>query len=123
MFQQAIAILVIIFIYSRVLAQKKRGSITASEFILWTLFWSCGLVAIIFIKKIDALAAQIGFSGKGIEVLLYLATALLFYLYIKVRLRIARMEKEITRIVRQIAVANPRMPDKSQPAGGKKTLN
>jgi hypothetical protein len=104
MFQQILALIIILFFLSRIVWQKKKKQINNNEFIFWLFFWIIAGFAIINIKMIDRLVAQLGFSGSGIEILFYLAIIILIYLVFKIRIRQAKIEKNITDIVRNMAL-------------------
>jgi hypothetical protein len=106
MLQQVIALIIIIFFLSRLFWQKKKGLISANEFIFWFIFWILAAIAVILLKWIDELVVGLGFSGSGIEVLLYIGVVILFYLIFKLRLRTERIEKDITKIVRNKTLEN-----------------
>lgn len=102
--QQTFALIIIIFFISRLFWQKKLKQINNNEFIFWLIFWFCAGLAIIFLKKIDILLANFGFSSQGIDFLFYVAVIILFYFILRLRLRIEKMEKNITKIVRELAL-------------------
>jgi len=104
MLQQTIALIIIAFFLARLFWQKQKNQIGANEFIFWFIFWLLAAGAIISLKWIDKLVASLGFSGSGIEILLYIAIALLFYFVFKLRLRMEKIEKNITKIVREISL-------------------
>jgi hypothetical protein len=104
MLQQIIALIIIAFFLSRLIWQKKREKINGQEFVFWLIFWFFSGLAIVFLKKIDQLVAGLGFSGSGIEVLLYVAVAVLFYLIFRVRMKLEKIERDVTKIVREIAM-------------------
>ena len=104
MLQQIIALIIIAFFLSRLFWQKQKKQISANEFIFWLFFWLLAAIAMICLKWIDKLVAGLGFSGSGIEVLLYVAVAILFYFIFRLRLRLEKMEKDITKVVREIAL-------------------
>jgi len=106
MLQQIIALIVILFFISRLLIQKKRNQIGANEFVFWLVFWLLSMAVIASLKWIDKLVADLGFSGSGIEVILYVSVALLFYFIFRLRLKLEKMEKDITKIVREISLNN-----------------
>jgi len=106
MFQQILALIIILFFFSRLIWQKKKNQINSNEFVFWSMFWITAATAIIFIKEIDRLVAFLGFSREGIDILFYIAVIILFYLIFKIRIRQAKIEKEITKIVREIAIKN-----------------
>jgi len=104
MFQQAFALLIIVFFLTRLVKQRQTNQITRNEGILWLIFWLLAALAIIFIKTIDQVVAVLGFSGSGINFLLYIAIMILFYFIFKMRLKIVKIEKEITNITRTVAL-------------------
>lgn len=104
MLQQIIAIIIIAFFLLRLSRQKRRREITANEFSLWLAFWLLAAAAIIFIKQIDRFVAFLGFSGSGINFLIYLAVLALFYLVFRLRLNIAKMDRQLTDIARHVAL-------------------
>ena len=104
MFQQIIALIIIAFFLSRLFWQKQKKQVNANEFIFWLIFWILAATAIISLKWIDKLVANLGFSGSGIDILFYIAVIILFYLIFKLRLRLVKIEKDITKLVRNIAI-------------------
>ena len=104
MFQQIVAVLIIIFFFFRLFLQKKKKQISANEFSFWFIFWFVSLIAILFIKHIDKFVANLGFSGSGIEILFYMAVIILIYLIFRLRIRQEKIEKNITKIVREISI-------------------
>jgi hypothetical protein len=106
MLQQTIALIIIAFFLLRLIKQKQKKEINANEFFLWLFFWFLSALAIIFLKKIDALVASLGFSGSGIDILLYIGVISLFYFIFKLRLRLEKMENNISELVRQEATRN-----------------
>lgn len=104
MFQQILALIIIIFFLARLFWQKQKKEIGANEFVFWLVFWCLSAGLIISLKSIDKLVARLGFSGSGIEILLYLGIAVLFYFIFKLRLRLEKTEKDITKIIRSLAL-------------------
>lgn len=96
MLQQILALIVIAFFLVRLFKQKKQKQISGSEFLLWLIFWLLALGAIVFIKQIDYLVAWLGFSGAAINILVYLVVLALVYLVFRMRLSLAKMEKNIS---------------------------
>ncbi|HQO10832.1 MAG TPA: DUF2304 family protein, partial [bacterium] len=95
MLQQAIALAFIAIFIWRLSQQKKKKQIGNNEFILWLAVWLIGALAIIFIRSLDKILVSLGFSGSGINFLLYLAVISLFYLVFKLRLKISKLEKNV----------------------------
>lgn len=103
MLQQIIALIFIVFFVLRIIYQRQKKQISIQEFIFWLIFWVIAGLAIGFIKQIDNFVAKLGFSGKGIDVLLYLAVAILFYFVFRLRIKLEKIERNITKIIREIA--------------------
>jgi len=104
MIQQAIALIFIAFFIWRLLIQKKQNRINGNEFVFWLIFWLIGGIAIIFIRYLDQLLVAAGFSGSGINFLLYLAVITLFYFVFKLRLKISKVENSLTELARTITL-------------------
>ncbi len=98
MLQQILALIVIIFFLIRLFNQKKKKQINGSEFLIWLIFWLAALAAIIFLKQIDSLVAWLGFSGAAINILVYITVLALIYQVFRMRLTIAKMEKNISEL-------------------------
>jgi hypothetical protein len=104
MLQQIIALIIIAFFLARLYWQKQKNYLGVNEFLFWLVFWIMAASLIISLKFIDRLVAGLGFSGTGIEVLLYLSVAILFYFIFRLRLKLEKIEKDITKIVKHIAL-------------------
>ena len=102
--QQIIALIIIAFFLSRLFWQKQKNHIGFNEFLFWLIFWLLAAALIVFLKYIDKLVLDLGFSGRGIDVLAYLSAAVLFYLVFRLRLKLEKIEKDITKIVKNIAL-------------------
>lgn len=102
--QQIIALLIILFFIGRLASQKNKKEINHKEFGLWLAFWLAAAIGIIFIKDLDRLLRQLGFSLSGINFLIYLAVLGLFYLVFRLRLHLAKLDRNITELARQIAL-------------------
>jgi hypothetical protein len=98
MWQQIIAIIIITFFIFRLFQQKKNQAINGSELFLWLSFWLIALGAIIFIRQIDALLAYLGFSGAAINFFVYFSILALIYQVFRMRLKMAKMDKNISEL-------------------------
>jgi hypothetical protein len=104
MIQQIIAILILLFFILKLNREKRKKSITYNEFIFWLAFWILGVLIIVFIKPIDKIVMGLGFSSSGINLIFYLAVLFLFYLIFRMRLRMVKLENDITELSRKIAL-------------------
>lgn len=106
MLQSTVAIIIILFFLSKVIIKRRNNDISRNEFLLWLIFWLIAGLAVIFMKKIDSLVSSLGFSSSGIDILLYLGIAVVFYFIFRMRLRLEKIEQNITRLVREISLLN-----------------
>lgn len=104
MLQQTIALIIIAIFLIRLIWQKQKKQIPRNEFFFWFLFWLLAAGAIAGIKWIDKIVAKLGFSGSGIDILLYFGIIILFYLIFKIRIKQEKQNREITEIVRKISL-------------------
>jgi len=104
MLQKIIAFIIIALFLSRLFWQKQKKQITANEFIFWSCFWILAAVLVIGLQWIDKIVANLGFSASGIQTLLYLGIVVLFYLIFRLSMKIEKIEKNITKIIREIAL-------------------
>ena len=102
--QQLLALIIIaVFIY-RLIQQRNKKQIGGNEFYLWLTFWLGSGLAILFLKEFDKLASTLGFSASGINLLFYGATLILFYFIFKLRLRLAKMDRDLTDLNRELTL-------------------
>lgn len=104
MLQQLIAIIIILFFVSRLIILKKNKKIAGGEFIFWLGFWVLAAASVLLLKFLDRFVAGLGFSASAINILVYIAVIVLFYLNFRLRLKVEKMDRDITKIVREIAI-------------------
>ncbi|MCX6792978.1 MAG: DUF2304 domain-containing protein [Candidatus Falkowbacteria bacterium] len=104
MFQELLALAVVLFFLVRLGWQFYKDQIPKNQFIFWLVFWFVTGLLVLFIKTIDQLAARFGFSSSGIQLLLYVAVAIIFYFIFRLRLKVASLEKDITKITQAVAL-------------------
>ena len=102
---QIIIILFSVFAISRLLKKLKTKEVRNSEFYFWLFFWFLVISATIWFKKTDIVANFFGVE-KGADLAIYISVLFLFYLVFKIIIKQERQEKEITKIVREIALRN-----------------
>ena len=96
MLQQIIALLVILFFLLRLFGQKTKQEISGNEFLLWLIFWLIAAAAIIFLKPLDRLVKSVGFSGSGINLLVYLAVLALIYFVFRLSLEVNKLDRGLS---------------------------
>ncbi|MEM3154014.1 MAG: DUF2304 domain-containing protein [Candidatus Woesearchaeota archaeon] len=100
---QIVALLVAVIHIARLLALWKNKKIPGKTALLWFFIWAAVLFVVFFTPVIDALSRPIG-VGRGIDMVVYLSVLALFYFVFQLHMKIDKLEKEITRLVREIAL-------------------
>jgi len=103
-YQLTIATTIIAFFILKLFLQKRKKQINKNEFIFWLAFWLIVLVLILSLKPLDRVVSSLGFTANSLEVLLYLSVAVLTYFIFRIRLRLSKMESDISKIVDHIAL-------------------
>jgi hypothetical protein len=96
----ALAIAVILF----GIAQKAvRRSITLREFFLISLFWLFSLGVVIWPNATNAVAHLLGI-GRGTDLIVYFATLAIAYAVFRIFIRLEKVERDMSELVRRIAL-------------------
>lgn len=110
---QIIAVVFIIFAFSRVILRLKDRHLTIGEFFFWSLLWIVSLI-IIFVPSTTKLFANMLGIGRGIDVVLYLSIILLFYLLFRLYVKAENIEHGLTTLTREIAISKARKKGKGR---------
>ncbi len=98
-------LLIVFFIYAifKVIGRYRGREISWLGAVAWFLFW---LAAIGVVIKPDSSAyfAKLLGVGRGADLVIYLALALLFFLMFRANIRLEKIEKNITHLTRKIAL-------------------
>jgi hypothetical protein len=106
-------LLFIIFVLWRTVLRSKAGDITYREFIIWFVFWLLVATATVVPKKIDILAQLIGVE-RGADLLVYLSIIVLFFIVFKIIVKLEKIDRNITKIVRQTALDDKKRGEKQR---------
>lgn len=102
---QIITIIVVLFLITRVGTKLKRREITFKEALFWAILWFGVGMVVLYPQIADRVASSIGLqTATGIDLVVYIAVALAFYLIFRLFVHIERVERDITKIVRRLAL-------------------
>ncbi|MDO8669179.1 MAG: DUF2304 family protein [Candidatus Buchananbacteria bacterium] len=107
---QFILVIIIILAVLRLLYQLKNKNIGLSQFFMWLVIWLIAIVIIWQPKITTYLAALVGI-GRGVDLAIYISIIVIFYLMFRLLIRIEKIEKDITKIVRSEALKNNKEHD------------
>lgn len=100
---QIILLIFIIFVLSRTVLQFRRGLISSKELTFWFILWLAVGVVVILPQTASFLANLLG-VGRGADLVIYLSIVVLFYIVFRIFIRLDRLDREITKIVRELAL-------------------
>jgi hypothetical protein len=94
-----------LFAWSRALLRLRDKDIGIGEFIFWSVIWAVVIVLSLFPTVLTGTSAWLGIA-QGIDAVIYVSIVILFYLVFRIYVQVDTMNKEITTLVRQIAMKN-----------------
>jgi len=100
---QIIVSLFVILVVFRQLKKYRDNTLKISEFVSWLLLWAFVLVAFWLPQSTSYLADIFGI-GRGVDLAVYSSVLVIFYLIFRVYLKLDRQQKEITKIIRHLAL-------------------
>jgi len=100
---QIVLILFCLFAIIKVAARYRAGDIGVQWLVFWLVFWIL-VGAVAWRPDTTGYFARLLGVGRGADVVVYLALALLFFLFFKLMVKVERVDKNITKIVREIAL-------------------
>lgn len=98
-----IGTLFIVFAWSRVFLRYRDNAISLFGLIFWSLIWTSLLVVLFIPETTEFLAKKLGI-GRGVDVVVYSAVVVIFYLIYRIYVKIESLEREITHVVREDAL-------------------
>lgn len=99
---QYILILAIVLILLQTLNKFRAKNVSLREFLFWVIFWLAVGTAILMPKLTIFLANYLG-VGRGADLVVYASLIFVFYMIFRLFVRQQRLEKDISKIVEEIA--------------------
>lgn len=103
MFIKVVIILFSFYAVYKVYIKYKSGQISAPRAIFWLLLWVAVIGAALWPKTTDLIAKYVG-VGRGADLLVYLSILVIFFLMFRIIIRLEKIDREITKIVRKVAL-------------------
>jgi small membrane protein len=99
----------VVLALGKVIYTYKRRGMRTVQFFFWSLVWVGTALIISFPDITSLLANQLGI-GRGADLIMYATLIVAFYLIFRIHLALDRLEREITEIVRTMALERPAEP-------------
>lgn len=100
---QIVILLIVLLIWWRLYLRFKNAELNVREFVEWFALWLVVAGLTILPDAASYFATLLG-VGRGVDLVLYLALLLVFYLLFKIFLRLEKSERQLTKVVREIAL-------------------
>ena len=97
---QGILIIFVLFAISRVVLRAQKKDLRVWETVAWVLFWILAGIAVLWPGSTVWIANTLG-VGRGSDFVFYVSLALLFYMIFRIFVRLERIERTITKAVRE----------------------
>ncbi len=110
---QIVLLIFILFALSRVMLRLRENVLSPQTAFFWMLIWIAALIGILMPVTTSKIAEFFG-VGRGVDVIIYISLALLFYLVFRIYVMIEDLRHEITEIVRYIALQKTVKSSKSR---------
>lgn len=100
---QSMALVFVTFAASRAVLRAKDKKITIIELFFWLGIWG-GLIFVVFFPNIISRVADLVGIKRGIDVIIYTSVGVIFYLIFRLYVKLEDIEREITKVVRELAL-------------------
>ncbi len=100
--QYFLSFLILLIIY-RVVIKWKQGILASKDVVFWIGFWFVVGLIILLPDTTSFLAELVG-VGRGADLIVYLSIVLIFYIIFQMTIKIEKIERNITKVVRTVAM-------------------
>lgn len=114
-FTQVFLSLFLLFAVSRVVLRFRDGEVPAKSALFWIFVFTTAFIAVVF-PRITGNVAEVAGIGRGVDVVVYVAVALLFYLVFRLYVYMQDLRHEITTLVRKLALKDSPEKNDKKPA-------
>ncbi len=97
----------ILFAWSRAILRLRDHKISLGEFLFWTAIWGAVIATTLLPQTADTISNFFGIS-RPIDLAIYVSVILLLYLIFRLYVKHEQLEQELTKLVREIALRNPK---------------
>ncbi len=112
---QAILLAVILLVILHITHRWRQGEIHALQWLAWLVVWLSGGAAVTFPEMTQVAARMVG-VGRGVDLMIYVAVITLFYISFRTLVRVERLNRDVTEVVRMMAI-EARLREERQEGG------
>ncbi|RME36136.1 MAG: DUF2304 domain-containing protein [Planctomycetota bacterium] len=111
---QVVALTAVAVLFLLTLAAAWRGWISKRDGVLWSIVWVAAAAALIFPKLTSIIARALGI-GRGADLLLYCSVVVMMVGFLMVYVRLRRLRRDMTLLVRQLALRDAHIEEPKTP--------
>ena len=100
---QIFVVLFAIFAISRTILRFRENKTSFWSMAMWNLLW-IGAIVVVLLPSTSVFFANLLGIQRGADFVVYVSIVLIFYLIFKLYVKIDNVEKNVTRLVREIAI-------------------
>ncbi|MEK7084676.1 MAG: DUF2304 family protein [Patescibacteria group bacterium] len=86
-----------------VIHRRKDGLLSFRGMCFWILFWCLAAVIVVWPEITSRLAEIFGIQ-RGVDVVLYVAVTVIFYVLFRLHIKLEAMNRDVTKVVRKEAI-------------------
>jgi hypothetical protein len=119
---QIILILFASYVLWHIHRQYRARKVSAGWFRLWLFFWAVVIFVAVSPQTTDVVAKRVGIE-RGADMLVYAGLVTLFFALIRVAIRLEEHRREMTQLVRRLAMEKEkeRLEREGKPSGPRQT--
>jgi len=110
---QIVLLSLAVLIIGVVIRRYRQGRISTLPFLSWLVLWVGAAVVILYPNSTVFVARHLGI-GRGADLVLYLGAILIFYLIFRMFVRLEQMDRNMTKIVRALALRQAGLDNSSR---------
>ncbi len=100
---QWLIVLFSVFALTRVVLRYLDRRINFKDLVLWVVLW-VSVIVFVLLPQTSSLLARVFGVGRGVDLLIYVSIVVLFYLVFKLFVKLEKIEEDITRLTKELAL-------------------
>jgi hypothetical protein len=92
--------------------RERQAAIGRLAAVLWSLLW-IGAAVVVLLPDVSSVFAKAVGVGRGVDAVVYLAILFLYYLVFRVFVRLEKIDRDITAVVRETGLRRSREGEKN----------
>lgn len=89
-------------------ADFKKNKVTLPVFLFWIILWLVIITVAVLPQVTGFLDKLLSGENRGLDAIVYFSIFFIFYIIFKIIAKLDRIEREITEIIRHLALKNPK---------------